>query len=185
MAPTTQPEGGMLSAEQVYYPFLENMSESMKRYYEGKIGTVINKFQTGQPGAREKWWGNLYAPKVSDPSIDEEVTSLQQQLDALSAYKDFTPTTYMDKNLQTAGSFGKASYDITLDKLGEFQAEQAGARADLARYGDGGGVTQPPPQDPLKSYLSKYPFLTEFASLSPQARGFYKSKYAPPTRWLG
>ena len=39
-------------------------------------------------------------------------------------------------------------------------------------------------QDPWKQYVGGYPFLSEFAELSPRERGYYPAKYRPPTRWL-
>ena len=40
---TPEPKGGLPSTADVFYPFLEDMSASMKRFYEGKLGEITKK----------------------------------------------------------------------------------------------------------------------------------------------
>ena len=157
----------------VFTPFLEALSPQQQRFFTPKMGQIFRDFEKKYGvGARQKWWERMNAP---EEDVDDEPSTFASEF---SAKYGGSP----EAAQQTGARFFEGK------DRGEFANLTPDQRSSLAWIGIA-GAQQPrveaPEQDPFKGFLSQYPFLSEFASKPARERGFRKSRFAPPTRWLG
>lgn len=164
------------TASQIFYPFLKNLPEHVKDYYEPRFGSLFAEFEReAGPGARQKWWEKQHTPEF----VPEDDSTPFLGTSEFAAKYSMSP----EAALSTSERFGFGK------DLGEFAGLTPEARRDLEGLRNYANVspTYARPQkttDPFEQFVGQYPFLEEFYKKPARERGAYPTKYAPATRWL-
>ena len=166
---------------QVLYPFLEKLPEHIKRYYEPRMGSLIQEFES-QYGrdARTKWWEKQHTP-VLEPSEDvgspsDAFSSLAGQFNISNAAALETLGRY-ESRFETGGDPGEFA-NLTPEEIAAFSTAQ-GSYYVSPSYAKPQKTT-----DPFEQFASQYPFLEEFYQKPARERGSYPTKFVGKTRWL-
>lgn len=190
--------------EKTMHPFLEKMPHTMQQYWSP--GRVWSAFGRQQPNVYEAWLKAIQPYEVGRrPKTARQYAEQAERFGAMGAGLPELPTGYesyyearkagvpgmpsgMEEQASMAALYGAQAAEKMVGKLGAMTPGERRERREMpptpmeewqGKYGAGSF------EEYMTGWMEKYPFLSEFAELPPERRGYYPRKYRPPTRWLG
>ena len=178
--PTVTPP--FTGSEEVIQDFLETLPEgNLKSFVESRLGAVLQQGGEQLSAARAAWF-RVITGNVVKSDLQKQREALQLQLDQARAAVSRAQGQLQPPTQAGAEEPSQLQLDQAIELQQSFEEQLAGLPSvGPAQFAD---VPTAPREDPLKSFLTDFPFLQQFQALSPARRGFQQTRFAPPTRFV-
>ena len=154
---------------------------------------ALRGFQEGGgEQARQAWWEALTRPRVDTPTYEAQLKNIYDEMTRWGSLITEGAEPGMFQPAEVSPGLRGTAYQGLTQQAPRVMQELQNRLNTLLKQGQAGyEQTQqqryPAPveaEDPLQTYLKKYPFMKEWMRLSPSQRGFNPAITAPGARWM-